>query len=89
MFKRDLSRFFLQIPLDPVEYHRVGMLWRGLFFFFIGLAFGLRHSGLQGQKLTDVLSWIHRRLGLDSARAELFNVVNYSDDLGGCESELV
>ena len=89
MFKRDLSRFFLQIPLDPVEYHRVGMLWRGLFFFFIGLAFGLRHSGLQGQKLTDALSWTHRRLGLESAKAELFNVVNYSDDLGGCESDLV
>ena len=88
MFKRDLSRFFLQIPLDPVEYHRVGMLWRGLFFFFIGLAFGLRHSGLQGQKLTDALSWIHRRLGLESAGGKLFNVVNYSDDLGGCEADL-
>ena len=36
MFRRDLSRFFLQIPLDPVEFHRVGMLWRGLVFFFIG-----------------------------------------------------
>ena len=88
MFKRDLSRFFLQIPLDPVEYHRVGMLWRGLVFFFIGLAFGLRHSGLQGQKLTDALSWIHRRLGLESDKAEQYNVVNYSDDLGGCETEL-
>ena len=88
MFKRDLSRFFLQIPLDPVEYHRVGLLWRGLFFFFVGLAFGLRHSGLQGQKLTDALSWIHRRLGLESVGEELFNVVNYSDDLGGCETEL-
>jgi hypothetical protein len=89
MFKRDLSRFFLQIPLDPVEYHRVGMLWRGLFFFFIGLAFGLRHSGLQGQRLTDALSWIHRRLGLETANGEQFNVVNYSDDLGGCETELL
>ena len=89
MFKRDLSRFFLQIPLDPVEYHRVGMLWRGLFFFFIGLAFGLRHSGLQGQRLTDGLSWIHRRLGLESASEEQYNIVNYSDDMGGCETELL
>ena len=88
MFKRDLSRYFLQIPLDPVEYHRVGMLWRGLFFFFIGLAFGLRHSGLQGQKLTDALSWIHRRLGLESRKEEQYNVVNYSDDIGGVETEL-
>ena len=88
LFKRDLSRYFLQIPLDPVEYHRVGLIWRGLIFFFIGLAFGLRHSGLQGQKLTDALSWIHRRLGLETPAGKQFNVVNYSDDLGGCETEL-
>jgi hypothetical protein len=88
LFKRDLARFFLQIPLDPVEYHRVGFLWRGLIFFFIGLAFGLRHSGLQGQKLTDALAWIHRRQGLETAEEKQFNVINYSDDLGGCETNL-
>ena len=88
LFKRDLARFFLQIPLDPVEYHRVGFLWRGLIFFFIGLAFGLRHSGLQGQKITDALAWIHRRQGLESTEEKLFNVINYSDDLGGCETNL-
>ena len=88
LWKRDLSRFFLQIPLDPVEYHRVGLIWRGLVFFFVGLAFGLRHSGLQGQKLTDALSWIHQRQGLETAEEKLFNVANYSDDLGGCESDL-
>ena len=88
LFKRDLSRFFLQIPLDPVEYHRVCLIWRGLVFFFIGLAFGLRHSGLQGQRLTDALSWIHRRLGLETTAERQFNVVNYSDDLGGVETEL-
>ena len=88
MWKRDLSRFFLQIPLDPVEYHRVGLVWRGLFFFFIGLAFGLRHSGLQGQKITDALAWIHRRVGLERDEEKQYNVVNYSDDLGGCESSL-
>ena len=87
LWKRDLSRFFLQIPMDPVEYHRVGLVWRGLHFFFLGLAFGLRHSGLQGQKLTDALAWIHRRRGLDTILEKMYNVVNYSDDLGGCETE--
>ena len=85
MWKRDLSRFFLQIPMDPNEYHRVCMVWRGLFFFFLGLAFGLRHSGLQGQRLTDAVSWIHRRQGLETQEERMFNVVNYSDDLGGVE----
>ena len=88
MWKRDLSRFFLQLPLDPVEYHRVGLVWRGLFFFFVALAFGLRHSGLQGQKVTDAVSWILRRLGLEEQGevAKYFQVCNYSDDLGGVES---
>ena len=86
MWKRDLSRFFLQIPLDPVEYSRVCFIWRGLFFFFVGLAFGLRHSGLQGQKLTDCVSWIHRRRGLETITEQMFNIVNYSDDFGGVET---
>ena len=73
--------------MDPVEYHRVGLVWRGLHFFFLALAFGLRHSGLQDQKLTDALAWIHRRRGLDTNLEKMFNVVNYSDDLGGCETK--
>ena len=85
MWKRDLARFYLQLPVDPVEYHRLGVVWRGLFFFFIGLAFGLRHSGLNGQKVTDALSWILRRLGQDSGNGKNFNCVNYVDDMGGVE----
>lgn len=85
MFKRDLSRYFLQLPLDPTEYPRVGVIWRGLFFFFLGLAFGLRHSGLQGQKVTDAVSWILRRLGIEEDNGQPYNVCNYSDDLGGVE----
>ena len=72
--------------MDPVEYRHVGFVWRGAFFFFIGLMFGLRHSGLQGQKITDALSWIHRRLGLESDGEAMFNCINYCDDLGGAES---
>ena len=85
LWKRDLSRFYLQLPLDPVEYCRVAVIWRGLFFFFIGLAFGLRHSGLNGQKVTDAVSWILRRLGQDTGNGKIFNCVNYVDDLGGVE----
>jgi hypothetical protein len=53
MWKRDLSRFFLQLPLDPIEYYHVAIVWRTLIFIFVALAFGLRHSGLQGQHVTD------------------------------------
>ena len=61
------------------------MIWRGFFFFFLGLAFGLRHSGLQGQKVTDAVAWILRRTGLEVEGEQLFQVCNYVDDLGGVE----
>ena len=85
MWKRDLSRFYLQLPLDPSEYHHVGIVWRGFFFFFLGLAFGLRHSGLQGQKVTDAVAWILRGLGRDTREGQAYQVCNYVDDLGGVE----
>ena len=87
MWKRDLSRFFLQLPLDPTEYHRVSVIWRGFFFFFVGLAFGLRHSGLQGQKVTDAVAWILRGLGRSVGDGKPYQVCNYVDDIGGVESD--
>ena len=88
MWKRDLARFFLQLPMDPVDYNKVGLIWRGAFFFFVGLAFGLRHSGLNGQRVTDAVSWILRRLGMTTDEEVAYNVVNYVDDMGGVESTL-
>ena len=87
MWKRDLSRFFLQLPLDPSEFHRVAVVWRGFFFFFLGLAFGLRHSGLNGQRVTDAACWVLKRLGLESGSGRPFQVCNYVDDLGGVEGK--
>ena len=86
IYKRDLSRYFLQIPLDPVEYPKVGFVWRGLFYFFCGFMFGLKHAGLQGQRITSAVTWIHRRLGLETDQDEFFNTLNYSDDIGGVEA---
>lgn len=85
IWKRDLSRYFLQIPLDPLEYPLVAFIWRCSFFFFCGFMFGLRHAGFQGQKITDAVTWIHRRLGLETDDEEAFRSINYSDDIGGCE----
>ena len=85
IWKRDLSRFFLQIPLCPVEYYLMGFVWRCFFFFFAGMMFGIRHAGLQGQRITTAVSWIHSRLGLETSE-KLYNSINYSDDIGGCEA---
>ena len=85
IWKRDLSSFFLQVPLDPVDYPKVAFIWRSAIFFFLGLMFGLRHSGYQGQRVTDAIVWILRRLGLETVEEQLFNALNYSDDIAGVE----
>ena len=85
IWKRDLSRYFLQIPLDPVEYNLMGFVWRCALFFFAGLMFGIRHAGLQGQRITSAVTWIHQRLGLETCEEQPYNSINYSDDIGGCE----
>ena len=88
IWKRDLSRYFLQMPLDPAEYNKVGFVWRSFLFFFTGFMFGLRHAGLQGQRLTTAVSWRHQRMGLETDSEEKFHSINYSDDIGGCERTL-
>ena len=86
IYKRDLSRYFLQIPLDPNEYPKVGFIWRGFFFFFCGFMFGLKHAGFQGQRITSAVTWIHQRMGPEADGGTKFNSLNYSDDIGGCEA---
>ena len=86
MWKRDLSRFFLQIPLCPVDYPKVCFVWRKSLFFFAGLMFGLQKSGYQGQRVTNAVTWIHQRLGLATDYEEMFSSMNYSDDIGGAEA---
>ena len=88
IWKRDLKRYFLQIPLDPAEYPLVCFVWRCRLFFFSAHMFGIRHAGLHGQKITDSVTWIHRRLGLETAAEHMFRSINYSDDIGGCEDTL-
>ena len=85
LWKRDLSRYFLQIPLCPSEYHLVAFVWRCLLFFFTCLMFGLRNSGHQGQRLTTAVCWVHQRLGLETDDETKYNSLNYCDDFGGVE----
>ena len=88
LWKRDLSRYYLQLPVDPTEYPLLCFVWRQRMFFFCSQMFGLRHAGLQGQKVNTAVTWTHRRLGLETDDQTLFNSLNYSDDIGGCESTL-
>ena len=86
LWKRDLSRYFLQLPLDPVDYRRTGFIWRQNFFYFVSYMFGLRHSGWAGQAVTSALTFIHRKSGM-LYDGSPFRSLNYSDDLAGAEPE--
>ena len=85
LFKRDLSRYFLQLKIDPFEYDRLGFVWRGALYFFVSFVWGCRHAGYCGQWLTSAVSYIHARLGLEKTQ-KLFNILNYADDFAGAES---
>ena len=63
MWKRDLSRFFLQLPLDPMDYNKVACIWRGQLLFFTSYVWGCRHAGMNGQRVTNAVTNIHRSLG--------------------------
>ena len=85
IWKRDMARYFLQIPLDPLEYPLVAFIWRCTLYFFIALMFGLRNSGYQAQRISDAIVWIHQRLGLETTLEVYYKSLNYVDDIGGCE----
>ena len=87
LWKRDLSRYFLQLKIDPLEYNKLGFVWRGKFYFFTFFVWGTRHAGYAGQWLTSAVSFIHAHTGLEIISC-LFFVLNYADDFCGCESKL-
>ena len=67
MWKRDLSRFFLQLPIDPIDYNKLACIWRGQLLFFTSYVWGCRHAGMNGQRVTTAVSQIHRSLGLSTS----------------------
>ena len=86
--KKDLSQYYLQIPLDLLDYPYMWRVWRRKLYFFVALMFGLKHSGLKGQRLTDAVAWIHQRLGFETSEQRIFISLNYFEHIGSCEREL-
>ena len=52
LWKTDLSRFFMQLPVDPHDYPYLCFIWRNCLFHYINLPYGHRNSGMHGQKIT-------------------------------------
>ena len=84
LWKRDLSRFFLQLKTDPFEYDKLGFVWREKVFFFISFVWGCRHAGFAGQWLTSAVSWVLSKLGIELS-GNPFYILNYCDDFARAE----
>ena len=78
LWKRDLSRFFLQLPIDPLDFDKMGCIWRGQLLIFTSFVWGTRHAGMNGQRVTNAVSHIHKSLGL-------YNKCIHKK--GGCDSD--
>ena len=87
LWKRDLSRFFLQLKVDPFEYNRLGFVWRSKLYLFVSFVWGCRHAGYAGQWLSTAISFIHTKLGVELSDEEFFTL-NYADDFAGAEISL-
>lgn len=58
VFKKDLSRAYRQIPVDPGDYHLLGLQADGNFYFHTVFPFGLRSATLACQRITQSVVYI-------------------------------
>ena len=63
LYKRDLERYFRQIPVCPLDYSLLVWRWRGLLFFDCCMPMGLRSVVFIAQKITSSLAYIHHQAG--------------------------
>ena len=77
LFKRDLSRFFRQLPVDPGDVHLLGYTFLENFYFDVFMPMGLRSACRCAQRVSNAVTYIFSLQG--------FEAVNYIDDFGGAE----
>lgn len=78
VFKKGLKRAYRQIPVDPHDYHLLGMCIEGQFYFHTVMPFGLRSATLACQRTTKAVSYILNEEGI------LVDV--YIDDFYGADT---
>ena len=84
LWKRDLSRWFLQLPVDPADYDKLGIIWRGLWFLFVSYVWGCRHAGYNGQRVACAILHILKLIGKKKYK-EVYHSMVYMDDFAGAE----
>ena len=78
VFKTDLRRAYRQIPVDPHDYHLLGMTVDGFMYFHTAMPFGLRSATLACQRTTKAVVYMLNKQGV------LVDV--YIDDFYGADS---
>ena len=79
LYKRDLARYFRQVPICPSDYSLIGMRWRGHLYFDKMMPMGLRSAAYVCQRLTNAITYMHRQ--------NQHWVINYLDNFGSAETE--
>ena len=86
LWKRDLERWFMQLPVDPADYDKLGFCWRGRFWWFVSFIWGCRNAGYAGQRVSSAILFILRKMGIVPGMKKPYNALVYMDDFAGCES---
>ena len=88
IFKKDLKHAYRQIPVDPNDYHLLGMCIDGQFYFHTVMQFGLRLATLACQLTTKAVSYILNDKGIlvdvyidDFYRTETRELAEHSFDV--------
>ena len=79
IFKRDLSKAYRQLWMDPKSIHFLGFTFRNKFYFDVTLSMGSSSVAFCCQRMTNAITYIYRKFGYED--------VNYLDDLGAAEEE--
>ena len=79
LFKRDLRRFYRQIPVDPGDVHLLGYSWNNHIYLDRVLPMGMRSACFIAQRVTNAITFLAAKAGI--------SLLNYIDDLAGAEKK--
>ncbi|XP_071177827.1 uncharacterized protein [Mytilus edulis] len=78
LYKVDIKRCYRWLPVDPYDYHLLGLVWNHKLYFDTKIPFGLRTEAMATQRTTNDIMYMYRNMG--------YNGVNYIDDIGSAET---
>ena len=78
LYKVNIKHCYRWLPVDPYDYHLLGLVWNSKLYFDTKIPYGLRTGGMAAQRTTNAIMHMYRNMG--------YNSVNYIDDIGTAET---